>query len=219
MMKAWWDKCSARVDALTVRERLILFVSIMVCCIALADTFFLTPAQSEQQKVAQQFSAQMQELDRLRQELQTGAQPSEERLAMRSALEATQAQIEAVNREVQSSAPDTSGDPALERVLVEFLRREKGLTLLGTRTLKQDVPSSLGAGTAPPPANATDVLPEEIRRRGLELRVSGPYAELVRYVKTLEIALPKLRWGAMKLDATKSVPELTLQVYLVGIQP
>ena len=217
-MSAWWDKYSARIDALTVRERLILFVAIMVCCIALADTIWLTPAQSEQQKTALQFAAQTQELDRLRQEMLTGARPSEERLAMRSELEATQVQIDAVNREVQSNATGTSGDPALEQVLVEFLRREKGLTLLGTGTLNQEL-SSVTAARTSAASSLADELPEDIHRRGLELRVSGPYADLVRYLKTLESALPKLRWGPMTLDATKSVPELSLQVYLVGLQP
>ena len=51
------------------------------------------------------------------------------------------------------------------------------------------------------------------------MKVAGPYAELVRYVKNLESALPALRWGALRLQSDKQPPELTLQVYVVGVRP
>ena len=41
----------------------------------------------------------------------------------------------------------------------------------------------------------------------------------MRYVRTLENALPTLRWGTLQLKTTKQAPELTLQVYVVGVPP
>jgi MSHA biogenesis protein MshJ len=99
------------------------------------------------------------------------------------------------------------GGPAIEQALVQFLRRQEGLTLLSTGTVKQDAPAAPATGASAP----------ALSRRGLELSVSGSYAELVRYVKTLENALPTLRWGTLQLKATKQPPELTLQVYVVGV--
>jgi MSHA biogenesis protein MshJ len=52
----------------------------------------------------------------------------------------------------------------------------------------------------------------------LVLKVSGPYAELVRYVQALEAALPGLRWGAMELQADKRGTVLSLRVYALGVQ-
>ncbi|MDP3700944.1 MAG: hypothetical protein Q8R72_08580 [Hylemonella sp.] len=62
-------------------------------------------------------------------------------------------------------------------------------------------------------ATATGV---KVKRQALELTVAGPYAELTRYVQTLEKALPALRWGAMKVNSEQQPTELTLQVWLVG---
>ena len=56
-------------------------------------------------------------------------------------------------------------------------------------------------------------------RTGQELTISGPYADLVRYVRTLETAMPDLRWGPVQLKADLQPPELTLQVFLAGGQP
>lgn len=216
-MKAWWEKQSARIDSLSLRERVFLFLSLLVCLVAIADVLWLTPAQTAQRQIVQRFSAQTTELARLRQDLQTTAKPSDESIALRNELASLQSRIDAVNHDIQASAPAGAGGPALEQVLVQFLRRQEGLTLMSTSTLKSAVPAS----SAPPAAVSTaDAgVPAGLNRRGLELRVAGPYGELVRYVKTLETALPNLHWGPMQLKADKATPELTLQVYLVGVQP
>lgn len=210
-MKQWWQQQVARIDALSLRERAFLFLSVIVVCMALADVLWLSPAQVAHQQATQRFAAQGTELSRLRDELKSTAQPVDASKAVRDDIAAANARLEAVNQEIKAVAPLADGGPALEQVLVQFLRRQEGLTLLSTGTLKQDV--------AIPVAPATVAAPTGLSRRGMELRVAGPYPELVRYVKTLEIALPALRWGALQLKSEKQPPELTLQVYVVGVQP
>jgi len=95
-------------------------------------------------------------------------------------------------------------------VLVQLLRRQDGLVLQGLTTLKAESAVATGAQAALPPGMV---------KRGLELRVTGPYPNLVRYVKSLETALPALRWGALNLKSDQQPPELSLQVYVVGVQP
>jgi hypothetical protein len=58
-----------------------------------------------------------------------------------------------------------------------------------------------------------------VSKRGLELKVAGSYAQLARYVQTLENALPTLRWGSLQITVGKQTPEMTLQVYVVGVSP
>lgn len=210
-MKQWWQQQVVRIDALSLRERAFLFLSVIVVCMALADVLWLSPAQVAHQQATQRFAAQGTELSRLRDELKSTAQPVDASNAVRDDIAAANARLEAVNQEIKAVAPLADGGPALEQVLVQFLRRQEGLTLLSTGTLKQDA--------AIPVAPATVAAPTGLSRRGMELRVAGPYPELVRYVKTLEIALPALRWGALQLKSEKQPPELTLQVYVVGVQP
>ncbi len=210
-MKQWWQQQVVRIDALSLRERAFLFLSVIVVCLALADVLWLSPAQVAHQQVTQRFAAQGTELSRLRDELKSTAQPVDASKAVRDDMAAANARLEVVNQEIKAVAPLADGGPALEQVLVQFLRRQEGLTLLSTGTLKQDA--------AIPVATATVAAPTGLSKRGMELRVAGPYPELVRYVKTLEIALPALRWGALQLKSEKQPPELTLQVYVVGVQP
>lgn len=210
-LKVWWDKQAVRIDALSLRERGILFVSVIAVILALVDVLFLSPAQLAYKQVTQRVATQNTELKRLRDELRVAGQPVDASKVVREEIAQADARISEVNAEIKALAPLAQGGPALEQVLVQFLRRHEGLTLLGVSTLKAEVATS-AAGVAV-------VTPTGLTKRGLDLRVSGPYSELVRYVKTLEGALPVLRWGAMHLKSDKQPPELSLQVYVVGEQP
>ena len=212
-MKQWWQKQAVRINALSLRERVFLFISLMVCCLALADFFWFSPAQMAYKQTIQRFAQQNTDLNRLRAELQAIARPVDPSKVLRDEIAVLQPQLEAINQDIRLAAPEAEGGAELEQALVQFLRRHEGLTLLGTDTAPLDA-AGQPKGKTPP----------GLVRRGVELRVSGPYAELVRYVKSLETALPTLRWGTLQLKtapttAPTSPPELVLQVYVLGVQP
>ena len=209
-MKQQWQKLVERVDALSLRERIFLFVSVIATALALADVVWMSPAQTAYKQLTQRFAAQSSELDRLRTELRAVAQPVDSAKVIRDDIAAANLRLEALNAEIKLLVPMAQNGPALEQVLVQFLRKQDGLVLLGLNTTKPEVTPANGAA----PGSSAG-----LTKRGLELRVAGPYAELVRYVKTLEVALPSLRWGAMQLKSEKQPPELSLQVYVVGVQP
>jgi MSHA biogenesis protein MshJ len=218
-IKPWWDKQAARIDALSLRERGIMFVSVIVLALALVDALLLSPAQLEHKQATQRFATQTTELNRLRDELRLTAVPVDASKAVRDEIAEAQAQIEQINQEIKAIAPLAEGGPALEQVLVQFLRRHEGLTLLGLSTLQPEVNAPAPATASTGTTAAVPVSAVSLTKRGIELRVSGPYAELARYVKTLENALPVLRWGALQLKSDKQPPELSMQVFVVGAQP
>ena len=211
-MKEKWQKLALRIDAMQLRERVFLFLTIIVCCAALADTLWLSPAQVAHKQATLKFAAQETELQRLRAELKGLAQPVDANKAVREDIAAANQQLDAINQEISAVAPLAEGGPAIEQTLVQFLRRQEGLTLLGTGTIQDG-----GASTST--ASAAASKQPRLSRRGLELSVAGSYADLTRYVSTLENALPTLRWGTLHLKTTKQAPEMALQVYVVGVPP
>jgi MSHA biogenesis protein MshJ len=211
-MKQWWQVMAARVDAMSLRERVFMFLSVILVTLAMADVLWLSPAQIAHKQVVQRYEAQNVELTRLRAELTAVAQPVDASKAAREELMATQARLEQVMQDIKPLAPMTDKGPPLEQVLVQFLRRQPGLTLLGVAILAPEGASSPAPGASAPVPG--------LSKRGVELRVAGSYTDLNRYVKTLETALPTLRWGA--LTVKKDGPlmaELSLQVFVVGVQP
>lgn len=211
-MKAWWTAQSSRIDALGLRERVFLFLAILVCLMAFADALWLSPAQTEHTQLTQRFNKQNAELQRLRDELRAMPKLVDPNLALRTDLNQAKARLDVLDTEIKTlTAPATAGTP-LAQVLVHFLRRYDKLTLIRTATL----PSPAAAVV---PVQGAGPVTSGISRQGIELTVAGPYPELIRMVQTLEKAIPALRWGDMKMAAETLPPQLTLQVFVIGVQP
>ena len=171
----------------------------------MADTLFLSPARDAHAKVTAQYNTQTQVLQRMRAELQSTAAAPDVNAAVRNDISSLQQELDAVNADIRMLAPEAVGGPAIESTLVQLLRRQEGLTLLGTAT----APSA--AASAPAPNMPV--------RQALELRVSGSYAQLTRYIAALEATLPTLRWGPLHLSATREQPELKVEIVLLGVAP
>lgn len=208
-MKAWWATQEARINGLSLRERLFLFVSVLVVILAVADVLWLSPAQADYKQVRQRFATQSAEVGRLRAELASVSRPVDASADLRASLAQSQARLASLREEIAAAAPGAaSGSEALEQVLVQFLKRRSGLRLVSSGTMTSEAGV---AEVAPVPG---------IQRRGLELKVAGPYSELRRYVQSLEQSLPHLRWGRMQLVVVDGqAPELTLRVYVLEVQP
>jgi len=199
-----------RINALQIRERLMLLGLAVISVLALAEGVWLAPASQRAAQAQKSLAAQQTTLERLQAEvaLQTSGQGTAN--SPRAQLASVNAQIDGLTREVQSLMPAQRDATTLRSVLETFLQRQEGLSLVRTSTLSADTPPLFGG--------ATTGLGAE--RRGLELTVAGAYPELVRYVESLERALPDLRWGALVLSNQESTgTQLTLQVFVVGGAP
>lgn len=210
-MKAWWTRLAARIDALSLRERVFLFATLIILSMLLAEALWLGPTQALHQQLTQRVAAQAGEVQRLQQELDgMGAQtgPGQQ---VRDELAQVRERLELVNREIAQLPQGQADGTPLTKVLVHFLRRHEGLVLVRTATLES---SRLGTTLGSDAQVLESVL--GVRRQGLELTVAGSYHELARYVETLERALPALRWGTLRMNSQGQPAELTLQVWLLG---
>ena len=215
-MKNWWTTQSARINLLSMRERMFLFLSLIAGALALADLLWLSPAQVAHKQLTQRFDQQSTELQRAREELKTVGRPADAGKAVREEIAAVKLQLDAVNQNIKQVLPGVTEDAPLAQVLVHLLRRHEGLTLVRTSTV---APDAALVKTKAAAAAGTGAALVGLTRQGVELTVSGSYPELMRYVQTLEQALPHVRWGVMKLKSEKLPPELTLQLFLLGVQP
>ncbi len=215
-MKNWlknaWEVQAVRVDALSLRERVFLFLSVIACCAALVDVVWLSPTQAAYQQLKERVGKQSTALQLARLEFKSLTQVAGATQSLSDELATVKAHLETTNQSIADLLPTQTQGTPLAQVLVHFLRRHEGLTLIRTAVVAPEAP----APVAPTSTGAPSVA---LRRQGVELVVSGPYAELTRYVQTLEQALPHVRWGAMTVKSEKQPPELTLQLFLVEVNP
>jgi MSHA biogenesis protein MshJ len=208
--KAWQEK----VDKLALRERFLIFCSVIACVFALVDTLWLGPAQTEQRRLSANLRREDADLDQLRNQLRlavgsgpgrNSAQKDQEELAV------LRSSLEQVNRDIAALQVGAKTSTGLSEVLVHFLRQQEGLSLIKAATLADPV-----VPVAPPVAGASRPA-SVLRHHGVELTVGGSYAELAQYVRSLEQALPNLHWGRMVLSSNSWASRLTLQVSYVEV--
>ena len=205
-----WKILAARIDALSLRERAFLFLSLIAVCVALADLLWLSPARAAHARARLEFATANTELQRLREAVRERPNAADPAQLVRADLARVQAQIDAINGEMSMQGGPAKASVSLQEVLVHFLGKQTALSLVHAGSLPSEVAL---AGTA------QGGRPGAIQRQGVEVTVSGPYADLVRYVQALEVAMPDLRWGTMKLAAEQRPAQLSLQVFLVAAQP
>lgn len=206
------ETLTGRIDALSLRERVFLFLSVLVVCAAVLDALWLSPAQTQHKQLMLRFDKQSQELNRLREVVRASSQTGASAAGSQGTLVQLQAEIDQTELAVHRLLPPPEAAP-LVQAMSHLLRRYPGLTLVKT--------TALAAGTSVSSTAASKDLPSGLKRQGVEVTVAGNYADLTRFVSTIEAAMPYVRWGLMTLKTTddQTAPQLTLQLFLLTEVP
>ena len=204
-MKAFLTQQARRINALSLRERAIMFVSLAVALVAAADALVLSPRLAEQKALAARLRQQAVELDDLRSQLSgTGAAEAPGARVLRQ-LRQTQAQQQSLDVEIERRLAGGASGARLPELLERVLRRHDRLLLLRLATVAAD---------AKPGAAA------KLPLRGVDIGLRGAYLDLTQYVADAEQALPGLRWGELSIvGGSGPLAELSARVYLVADTP
>ncbi len=215
-LKRWAD----RIDALSLRERVFLFLSLAVLLMALADQWVVSSSMKQQASWNGQVKVEEQALAVLRQTLQTGTPgtPGEgvgqrlQELAL-----ATQARDQLRAQWASLSGPGVR--PAeLSDLMGQVLQRHRGVRLVQMASQTPSPPRA-GTGAANQAASAAEGTVPAPTWQSAWISVSGPYAELQSFVASLETQLPGLRWGELHLRGEGAQSLLRVQVWLQGNAP
>jgi MSHA biogenesis protein MshJ len=207
-----WKRCARRVDALGLRERCMLFVSAATLVVAAADSVLLSPAITEQKRLSERLKRERTELSALRVQLDAASHAGGDSpvARLRREIAQWQARRQAVDADIARLGAAGGDQPTLPQLLERTLARHERLTLLKLATVSE-APAASSA-----PASASSNGSVGIRWQGVDLGVSGRYADLVDYLAELEQALPGLRWDTLKLSGNATAPSsLALRLYLV----
>ncbi|NCS60206.1 MAG: hypothetical protein CO065_01175 [Comamonadaceae bacterium CG_4_9_14_0_8_um_filter_57_21] len=205
-MKKSLQTLISRLDALSQRERIFLFASVVLSSAALFDVLWLSPAQTAHQQMVLRLDKQNIELESLREQVKASAKTDAMPASVEQQLQHLQLQIEQTDQAVRELLPPAQGTP-LEQALTHLLRRYQGLMLVNTSVLAPEV--------ADPGNPKSTGLPEGLTRQGVAITVAGAYPDLNRFVSTLELDMPYVRWGEMNLKSVNGLTELTLQLFLL----
>jgi MSHA biogenesis protein MshJ len=232
-MKEYLQRLALKVDALSLRERAMMFVIAALALVTLVDTFVLAPLMNIQKQRVQQIKLDQQQIAAMQAEIRAIASghnidPDASNKSRLLALKQQSEKLRADLGSIQQSlvAPDRMG-----ALLEDLLKKNKNLQLVSLKTQpvallsdtrqagkapgeKQTVPA-VGAKLEQqkPESPATGEL---VYKHGVELVVQGRYADIATYLSQLESMPWRLFWANASLEVAQH-PNVTLTLTLFTI--
>lgn len=200
-----------RVDAMSLRERVLIFLAVAVVLVAIADSALFEPILRRQKANSLRIQQQQDEIGTMQAQVQGYAQArsGEGANATRQRLEKRKAELAALDREIAAKHRGLVTSERMAKMLSEILRRNPEVELVSMRTLAAGGLAST-LGSAPGGFG--------MYRHGIEIAVAGSYFKTLNYVGQLERLPAKIFWGNMELQAG-AYPKVTLKITLYTLSP
>lgn len=212
---------AARIDALTLRERVLVFAAAAASIVFLVYFLALQPMFAKQEALRRLIVQQQNHIEGIDNEVRAKVEA-----AQVDPDAPTRLQLGEVRAETESLALSLramqNGLVAPERMapLVETILRAHGrLQLVSMRTLAvEPVAGAEPAEVAKAAAAANPADPALLYRHGIEVTVRGNYLDMIGYMAALESMPTQLFWGRAQLEAeTWPSSRLTLNLYTLSL--
>jgi MSHA biogenesis protein MshJ len=192
-----------RIDALGVRERVLIFFVLALAVVLIANAALIEPLRAKQKRLSAEVAQQEKEMATLQTELQRLLQGSQvdPDAANRAQLSALREELRQLNLRIVDEQRRFTPPERMRRLLEQLLEKNRGLALVDLQTLPV-VPIAVprqGAGAS------------GMFRHGIELTVRGSYGELYEYLRALEKLPNQLYWTRAELGVAEH-PTLSLKL-------
>jgi MSHA biogenesis protein MshJ len=201
-MKKLLQHYAERIDAATLRQRLLIFVAATLVLLLFGNALFLQPQRAKQKRLVAETAQYQKELNTLQVQMsRMVAGAADPDAASGKRIAALRAELSILNSRLAGEERRFTAPERMRTVLEEMLGRNKGLTLVDLRTLPVASAGPTRAGSS-----TTGMF-----RHGIELTVRGTYGDLYDYLRMLEQLPSQLYWARAELTVTEH-PVLTLKI-------
>ncbi len=229
-MKQFWLRYSTRIDALGLRERVAIFVVLVILVIALFDSLVLEPQFARENALSQQVEHDQSQVAQMQSQIQALANSyaQDPDAAKRKQLNALLQKSNRMRGELQDMQKGLVAPDKMATLLEDILRRNGKLRLVALHTLpvsdllepeKKDEAKGASTDTqkkadgARLPAGSNLVF-----KHGVEMVIEGNYLDMLDYMQALEGMPWQLFWSKARLSAGDSGKlTLTLTLYTLSL--
>lgn len=212
VLKQRWQIAAMHIEAFSFRERLLVFLASAGVLVSLLFLGVIEPALKRQEQAIDAHDEVQREMQSMGMQLAARAEQQIDRKAQE--LKALRHETTALERGLRSGAMGMIPPDRMVETLKSLLDAQTGLKLIALGTLPPE--PLFKAATEPqtdssPPLIASSVA--QFYRHGLEMRVQGSYAGLLRYVEALERLPWSIQWHVVALNG-QSYPEVVMALRL-----
>lgn len=222
-VKQQLKQLETRIDALSLRERGILFLVVLSVLFWFATVVIFPSLGVEQQRLEQDLRAkltQVQTLSDQNQAMMAKLAQDPEALAqariadLKQHLRTEEASVASIIRGLVSPRD-------MPRLVQQMLAKNRTLQVIKLENLPAQPLEEEKAGaetTAPSPAAATPTNGARIYRHGMRIELRGQYVDIARYLRALEELPSKVFWGEVRFESEKyPMSRVTLVIYTISL--
>lgn len=228
-MKQHWQKLAVKIDALTLRERVIIFGMAALILIVLVNTLLLNPQYAKERQLSQSIKQDRVKIASLRAEIQqkVASQSIDPDKEGKARLQQLRQQSQQMRAQVQGMQSGFVSPDKISLLLEDILRQNAQLRLVSLKKLpaaKLNEAALANKQLADATSVTTDAnaleknMPLAVYRHGVEFVVQGGYLDLLNYLAQLEAMPWQLFWGSTKLEVEEYPrAKLTLTLFTLSL--
>lgn len=218
-----------RVDRFSLRERALIFVSILVALYFAAANLVFAPLSAEQDQLRRKLTSAHDQIQLQERQIQiiAGGDSATGESPLQTRMKALREQLRATDEALARATTGLVSPKEMARLVEQMLVKNRRLVVTKVESLPPaplfaNSATGAGAATSVPvatnPAGATGVT-AGVYKHGMRIEVSGRYLDIVDYLKSLE-ALPwKIFWGEVTLQSDAyPTSRVTLLIHTLSFQ-
>jgi MSHA biogenesis protein MshJ len=222
-LKRLWQQYVAKMEAASLRERVMIFAAAAVATIALLSGVLVEPELVKQRRLSLEVEQRHGDIRKVQEQLQKMelARRADPDQAMRSQLDAVRARTAQAEVKLKDEQSKFVPPERIGALLEEMLARNRRLQLVDMRTLPAaalDPAAPTQKPAADKPAAPKPASAGTIYRHGVEITLTGNYLDLLAYLRDLEKLPSQMYWGKLDLSvASYPKVQLKLSVYTMSL--
>ncbi len=221
-MRQMFEQLHEKIDALSLRERAILFVAISFVIYSVVDYFLLMPLELKQQRVLKQIQATQTENSLIKTQALSviNRYKADPNLAERQQLERLNQELDSTNRKIEAAVGGLITPERMAIALESMLQRQKGLKFISLINLPAK-PLMDNPQETTEQAAATEL--ESIPRGGIyqhsfKLQFEGSYLDTLAYLRELEGLEWSFRWDEIDLTMVEyPTVHVTVMIHTISL--
>lgn len=218
-LKQKLKQLAERIDALSVRERGMIFVSVLAVLYLVAYNVVFAPLRAEQARLERDLKSKYQQAQAVDKQLNAllTASDSSADVVNRNKLAALRQQLAELDTNMDRMTDGVVTPKEMAKLIEEMLTRNRNLALVKLEALPA---MSIDGQTRPAADSAAVATDVAVYRHGMRIEFKGRYFDIVEYLKTLEKLPWKVFWGEVTLETDEyPVSKVTLVIYTLSRYP
>ena len=228
-MKQQWQQFALKFDALSVRERIMVFGASAALLIFMVVYLFVNPQLDKRKALADTIAQRQQAVAAIDAEMaqRMAAHAADPNLQDRVRLERIRQEVQQMRQALQSTQNGLVAPERIVPMLQQLLKQQANLRLVSLATLpsgamgqgghvasKAAASASAAAPAGQSPADAEPAqAPAVLYRHGVEIVLRGSYLDMVNYMDAVEAMPSHVFWGKLNMQV-EQYPNATLSLTL-----